>query len=45
MDTSAGKPYQTFATEYDPSHILGCDLSISHHDEYVAASVVALLRG
>jgi holo-[acyl-carrier protein] synthase len=39
-----GKPYLAFAPEYDASHILSCDLSISHHGEYVVASVVALLR-
>lgn len=39
-----GKPYLVFAPEDDASPILSCDLSISHHGDYVVASVVALLR-
>ncbi|MBI4311543.1 MAG: holo-ACP synthase [Chloroflexi bacterium] len=40
-----GRPRLAFAREYDASHILSCDVSISHHGEYVVASVVALVGG
>ena len=42
--TSEGRPYLTFAPEYDTSHLVSCDVSISHSGEYVVASVVALVR-
>ncbi|MBI4338816.1 MAG: 4'-phosphopantetheinyl transferase superfamily protein [Chloroflexi bacterium] len=42
--TPEGKPYLAFASEYDASHILSIDLSISHHGNYVVAVVVALVR-
>ncbi|MBI2171414.1 MAG: holo-ACP synthase [Chloroflexi bacterium] len=42
--TPDGKPSLAFGPEYDASRVVSCDLSISHHGEYVVASVVALLR-
>lgn len=40
-----GKPYLVFAPEYDTTHIVSCDLSISRCKEHVLALVVALMRG
>ncbi|MBI4233382.1 MAG: holo-ACP synthase [Chloroflexi bacterium] len=40
-----GRPSITFAPEYDASHVVSCDVSISHSGEYIVACVVALLRG
>ena len=41
---SEGRPYLSFASEYDASHLISCDVSISHSGGYVVASVVALVR-
>ena len=41
--TDAGRPVIRFVPEYDVSHIVNCDLSITHAGGYVAASVVALV--
>ncbi len=41
--TPAGRPVIRFVPEYDSSHIVSCDLSITHAGEYVVASVVALV--
>ena len=42
--TGEGRPYLTFAPEYDTSHVVSCDVSISHSGDYLVASVVALVR-
>ena len=42
--TSEGKPYLTFAPEYDTAHLVSCDVSISYSGGYVVASVIALVR-
>jgi phosphopantetheine--protein transferase-like protein len=39
-----GRPYVKFAAEYDASHMVSCDVSISQAGDYAVASVVALLR-
>ena len=40
----AGRPVIRFVPEYDDSHIVSCDLSMSHTGEYAVASVVALVN-
>lgn len=42
--TAAGRPVIRFVPEYDSSHIVSCDLSITHAGDYVVASVVALVN-
>ena len=39
-----GWPFLAFAPEYDASHIVSCDVSISHSGDYAVACVVALVR-
>ena len=41
---AAGRPVIRFVPEYDGSHIVNCDLSITHAGGYAAASVVALVN-
>ena len=41
--SAAGRPWIRFAPEYDSTHIVNCDLSISHATGYAVASVVALV--
>ncbi len=41
----AGRPFLAFAPEFDSSHIVSCDVSISHAGGYAAACVMALVRG
>jgi phosphopantetheine--protein transferase-like protein len=41
---SEGRPYITFAPEFDRSLIASLDVSITHAGEYVVACVIALLR-
>ena len=42
--TATGRPVIRFVPEYDSSHIVSCDLSITHAGDYVVASVVALVN-
>ena len=42
--TSEGRPFISFAPEYDASRIISLDLSITHSGGYVVASVVALIN-
>ena len=44
VHTPAGRPVIRFVSEYDSSHIVSCDLSISHAGDYAVASVVALVN-
>ena len=41
---AAGRPVIRFVPEYDGSHIVSCDLSITHSGGHAAASVVALVN-
>ena len=42
--TSTGRPVMRFVPEYDSSHVVSCDVSITHAGDYVVASVVALVN-
>lgn len=42
--TAAGRPVIRFVPEHDSSHIVNCDLSITHAGDYAVASVVALVN-
>ena len=42
--TAAGRPVVRFVPEYDSSHIVSCDVSITHAADFVVASVVALVN-
>ena len=42
--TAAGRPFVRFVPEYDSSHIVSCDVSITHASDFVVASVVALVN-
>ena len=40
-----GRPHIKWSSDYDSSHIISLDLSITHSGGYAVASVVALIKG